>query len=50
MPESDAPRPGPRGCMELFVVFSRLALQGFGGVLPIAQRELVERTGWLTGP
>jgi chromate transporter len=32
------------------VVFSRLALQGFGGVLPIAQRELVERTGWLTGP
>jgi chromate transporter len=50
MPEPDAPRPAPRGCMELFVVFSRLALQGFGGVLPIAQRELVERTGWLTGP
>jgi len=50
MPESDEPRPGPRGCTELFVVFSRLALQGFGGVLPIAQRELVERTGWLTGP
>lgn len=38
----------PAGCWELFVVFSRLALQGFGGVLPIAQRELVERTGWLT--
>ena len=25
-----------------------LALQGFGGVLPVAQRELVERRRWLT--
>ncbi|HET7866065.1 MAG TPA: chromate transporter [Burkholderiaceae bacterium] len=25
-----------------------MALQGFGGVLPIAQRELVERERWLT--
>ncbi len=33
---------------ELFRVFNRLALQGFGGVLPIAQRELVERERWLT--
>ncbi|HEX5631840.1 MAG TPA: chromate transporter, partial [Gemmatimonadales bacterium] len=24
------------------------ALQGFGGVLAVAQRELVERTGWMT--
>ena len=48
MPEAQAPRARPRHCTELFVVFSRLALQGFGGVLPIAQRELVERTGWLT--
>jgi chromate transporter len=30
------------------VVFNRMALQGFGGVLPIAQRELVEVEGWLT--
>jgi chromate transporter len=29
-------------------VFSVMALQGFGGVLPIAQRELVERHRWLT--
>jgi chromate transporter len=29
-------------------VFSALALQGFGGVLPVAQRELVERREWLT--
>ena len=32
----------------LFVAFSRLALQGFGGCLAVAQRELVERLGWLT--
>lgn len=30
------------------MAFTRLALQGFGGVLPVAQRELVERQGWLT--
>jgi chromate transporter len=33
---------------DLFWTFNRLALQGFGGVLAIAQRELVERKGWLT--
>jgi chromate transporter len=33
---------------ELFVAFTRLALQGFGGVLPVAQRELVERRRWIT--
>jgi len=29
-------------------VFSLLALQGFGGVLPVAQREIVERRRWLS--
>ena len=38
----------PASPRELFSVFNRLALQGFGGVLPIAQRELVERRRWLT--
>ncbi len=38
----------PRSPGELLRVFSALALQGFGGVLPIAQRELVERRRWLT--
>ena len=38
----------PTSPRHLFVVFTRLALQGFGGVLPIAQRELVERERWLT--
>ncbi|WP_119154135.1 chromate transporter [Caldimonas tepidiphila] len=41
-------RPRPRSPAELFRVFNRLSLQGFGGVLPIAQRELVERERWLT--
>jgi chromate transporter len=34
--------------MEMFWVFSRLVLQGFGGVIAIAQRELVDRQRWLT--
>jgi chromate transporter len=34
--------------IELFLVFSRLALSGFGGVLPWAHRSLVERKGWMT--
>jgi chromate transporter len=39
-------RPGsPR---DLFLAFNRLALQGFGGVLPVAQRELVERRRWMS--
>jgi chromate transporter len=33
---------------EMFLAFNRLALQGFGGVLPVAQRELVERRRWLS--
>jgi len=38
----------PRGLRDVFVAFTRLSLMGFGGVLPIAQRELVDRLGWLT--
>jgi chromate transporter len=41
-------RNAPRSTLELYRVFNRLALQGFGGVLAVAQIELVERTGWLT--
>jgi chromate transporter len=40
-------RPHPASCWALFLAFNRLALQGFGGVLAVAQRELVERLGWL---
>jgi chromate transporter len=38
----------PDSPRELFLAFNRLALQGFGGVLPVAQRELVERRRWMT--
>ncbi|MDD2925110.1 chromate transporter, partial [Rhodoferax sp.] len=33
---------------DLFWAFTWLALQGFGGVLAVVQRELVERRQWLT--
>lgn len=39
---------GPASPGALFRAFNRMALQGFGGVLAVAQRELVERLGWLT--
>ncbi|WP_397534515.1 chromate transporter [Roseateles sp.] len=38
----------PRSLTELFWAFSRLALQGFGGVIAVAQRELVERLQWMS--
>ena len=38
----------PHGKLDLFVSFTLLALQGFGGVLAVAQRELVERKRWLS--
>lgn len=38
----------PASAAEIFRVFNRLALQGFGGVLAVAQRELVERERWMT--
>jgi chromate transporter len=43
-----APTLRPASTSELFFAFNRLALQGFGGVLAVAQRELVERKRWLT--
>jgi chromate transporter len=38
----------PSGAGEIFVAFTLLALQGFGGVLPVAQRVLCEERRWLT--
>ena len=43
-----APRPQPRDCADLFWSFTWLALQGFGGVLAVVHRELVEKKGWMT--
>ncbi len=33
---------------ELFACFFRIGLQGFGGVLPWARRELVEKRRWMS--
>jgi chromate transporter len=48
MIETAAAARSPRSSAEIFVAFTRMALQGFGGVLPIVHRELVERQRWLT--
>ncbi len=41
-------RPRPRSLADLFLSFTFLALQGFGGVLAVVQRELVEKKRWMT--
>lgn len=38
----------PQNKTDLFVSFTVLALQGFGGVLTVVQRELVDKKQWLT--
>lgn len=45
---TDALRPRPRSLWDLYLSFTVLALQGFGGVLAVVQRELVERKRWMT--
>ena len=42
------PRPRPASLTDLFVSFTVLALQGFGGVLAVVQREMVEKKRWLS--
>ena len=47
--DADAPPLArPRSRTDLFVSFTLLALQGFGGVLAVVQRELVENKRWMT--
>lgn len=53
-PSSAAPPAGssalaqPSSKTDLFLSFTWLALQGFGGVLAVVQRELVEKKRWMT--
>src|SRR5262245_4760719 len=51
-PEATAPSAcgpnRPRSRTDLFVSFTLLAVQGFGGVLAVVQRELVENKRWMT--
>jgi chromate transporter len=48
LPGAPASPPRPQSLSDLFISFTLLALQGFGGVLAVVQRELVERKRWLT--
>ncbi len=47
-PRQSPPHPQPRSLSDLFISFTLLALQGFGGVVAIVQRELVEKKRWMT--
>ena len=42
------PLAAPASPAEVFRVFNRMAMQGFGGVMAIAQRELCDRARWLS--
>ncbi|MFI5445654.1 chromate transporter [Polaromonas sp. UC242_47] len=46
--DEETARPRPESLTDLFVSFTLLALQGFGGVLAVVQRELVEKKRWMT--
>ena len=50
MPETltEPPTQRPRSKTELFTTFASIALQGFGGVLTIIQREMVDKRRWLS--
>jgi chromate transporter len=49
MPDTAAPPcAAPQSRADLFWSFTWLALQGFGGVLAVVQRELVEKKRWLS--
>jgi chromate transporter len=48
MSQESTSSPRPSSPKDLFVAFTLLALQGFGGVLAVAQRVLVEQRRWLT--
>lgn len=45
---AEPPTTRPRDLRDLFFSFTWLALQGFGGVLAVVQRELVEKKRWMT--
>lgn len=46
--EAGGDQPVPQSPIDLFLAFTLLALQGFGGVIAVAQRVLVEQRRWLT--
>ena len=44
----DPDRPRPSSLTDLFVSFTLIALQGFGGVLAVIQQQVVERKRWMS--
>ncbi|CAM4088654.1 chromate transporter [Comamonas aquatilis] len=48
VPADSTEKPRPAHLRALFWSLTWLALQGFGGVLAVIQRELVEKRGWLS--
>ena len=48
IPKSPISRPQPTSLSDLFWSMTWLALQGFGGVLAVVQRVLVDEKRWLT--
>jgi chromate transporter len=42
------PEHRPSSRAQMFLAFTILSMQGFGGVMAIARRELVEKRAWLT--
>ena len=48
LPDSAQTAARPRNPADLFWSFTWLALQGFGGVVAVVQRELVEKKRWMT--
>lgn len=46
--DTERPLNVPASRRDLFLSFTWLALQGFGGVLAVVQRELVEKKHWMT--
>ncbi|MDB5881126.1 MAG: chrA [Ramlibacter sp.] len=46
--EAPPEKRAPQSLTDLFFSFTFLALQGFGGVLAVVQRELVEKKRWMT--
>lgn len=48
VPPPEPRRKGPQSLWELFTVFTWMALQGFGGVLAVVQRILVDDKQWMS--
>jgi len=38
----------PRSATEMFLAFTRIAMQSFGGALAMLEREIVQRRRWMT--